>query len=260
MRPQKSQTPGADNQHSAPLPSSPPVPVAPTHAHDEQYARASHQHEAAKDWWAEVFPNIAIAAFTLALTVVAWFQWRTSGKQADTTRDALLEARRAADAAKDSADIAREALHLAERADVLFDTHKSFDMVKQSYTEGEIHPTTSIVIVHRNFGRTRADSLRIRWRLYVEGDPVPDTPFLPPIVLGGGAVIETRILPTIGDVTGDRYNLVGSGVAILKALGELTYVDIFGKPHHAIFRGTFRPTLGAFAVDTESADNRSGSG
>jgi len=149
----------------------------------------------------------------------------------------------------------RDAVHLTERADVLFETTRFFDSATQTYSE-EIHPTTEVVIVHRNFGRTTATNVRIRWAFFIEGDKVPDVPFLPPAVIGANAILETRVGGSMGAIAGSmaRYNQIGDGRVLLRAVGELTYTDVFKKPHHARFTGVFLPTRFAFAVDVESTD------
>ena len=163
--------------------------------------------------------------------------------------------KRAADAAKKTAIVATEALHLTERADVLFETQKYLDTQTGLYS-AEINPTTEVVFVERNYGRTRAKNLQIGWCMYIEGDPVPEIVLLPPLVLGPGAPLETRIGMTIGQIAGstDRYNAIGEGTLTLKSAGALTFVDVFGKRHQAKFRGTFRPRQYSFAVDTETTD------
>jgi hypothetical protein len=138
---------------------------------------------------------------------------------------------------------------------VLFETQKYLDTQTGIYS-GEINSTTEVVFVARNYGRTRAKDLQIGWCIYIEGDPVPEIVLLPPLVLGPGAPLETRIGRTIGQIAGstERYNAIGEGALILKTAGELTFVDVFGKRHQAKFRGTFRPLQYSFGVDTETSD------
>jgi len=138
---------------------------------------------------------------------------------------------------------------------VLFETQKYLDTQTGLYS-AEINPTTEVVFVERNYGRTRAKNLQIGWCMYIEGDPVPEIVLLPPLVLGPGAPLETRIGMTIGQIAGstDRYNAIGEGTLTLKTAGALTFVDVFGKRHQAKFTGTFRPRQYSFAVDTETTD------
>ena len=132
----------------------------------------------------------SIVTFTFWLVIVG-------GLQAVAIIFGLVWTKRAADAAKKTAIVAIEALHLTERADVLFETQKYLDTQTGLYS-GEINPTTEVVFVERNYGRTRAKDLQIGWCMYVEGDPVPEIVLLPPLVLGPGALLETRIGMTIG--------------------------------------------------------------
>jgi hypothetical protein len=139
------------------------------------------------------------------------------------------------------------------RADVLFETVKFFDPKLNRFTE-EIHQHTSLVMVQRNYGKTTATCVRIQWQFFVDGDPIPDTPILPPAIIGPDGELETRIVADVGTLTGARFNDVGHGSAILRAIGHLTYSDVFGDEHRARFAGSFRTMAdgtGGFAVEIE---------
>jgi hypothetical protein len=73
------------------------------------------QQQTAPDWitWVSGLSNIVIAIFTIVLALVAIFQ-------IGYMRDALTETRRAADAAQNSVDVARESLVSVQRAFIRF--------------------------------------------------------------------------------------------------------------------------------------------
>lgn len=150
----------------------------------------------------------------------------------------------------------RDAVRVTERADVLFVTLKLFDPRANKRSE-DVHPWSQLIVVQRNFGRTTATDVRVRWRFFIDGDPIPETPFIPPAVIGAGAELETKIPPNIETLTGGRFNQVARSEVVFRGIGEVIYTDVFGKEHHATFRGVFRQGdagAGAFAVESEERD------
>lgn len=150
----------------------------------------------------------------------------------------------------------RDAVRLTERADVLF-VRLNFLNPRTNAISEEVLPWSVPIAVQKNFGRTTATNVRVRWRLFIEGDPLQETEFLPPAVIGPGAELETRMVANMQMVTGNRFNQVARVEATLRGIGELVYTDVFGKEHHATFRGSFRQGeagAGAFAIDHEERD------
>ena len=78
--------------------------------------------------WGQVTSAIVVAFFTAILTVVAILQWRTYHRQADIMAKGLTATEEAAKAATLSANLAKTALQLTERADVAVDKMCMEDM------------------------------------------------------------------------------------------------------------------------------------
>ena len=128
--------------------------------------------------------------------------------QAQQMRLGLEETRRAADAAHDSAvtaagaaTVAERTLHLTERADVLVD--------KIELAVGHALHETHINLRLRNFGRTRADDVKVECHYGIkeigiaDGFNVGATNPPVPFALGAGADLKFRTRHTMGKLLGD---------------------------------------------------------
>jgi len=200
------------------------LPAPPT---EEQTAREQEQTTAnGRTFWL----TVTIATLTGGLLLVGYLQWKTYEASLTTNKE-------------------------IERADVLFHTVKFFDAARNAYTD-EIRPDTVLLFVQRNYGRTTATDVRVRWQFFVDTERVFDTGFLASAIIGPAGELETNVGTTMGALTGARFNDVGGGHASLQAFGEVVYRDVFGQQHRAKFRGSFRTINaatghGGFAIEIE---------
>jgi hypothetical protein len=103
--------------------------------------------------------------FTGGLLLFSWLQYRAMRRQADYMRDGLIETAKAADAAKESAAIARQTLHISQRA---YLSVTGVEFGPQVHTK----QTTAAFRVH-NSGRMPAAISALTITLFTEEDPPP---------------------------------------------------------------------------------------
>ena len=136
----------------------------------------------------------------------------------------IAEAKRQADAARDSADNARETARLTQCADVLIDE------IELQVAKPQFELSSRIVIHFRNFGPTRAINVKLDFSL--QPGTLGDVPtFGGPIVLGAYASApinyptfkELGWVPHIADIQ--------NGKIPLKFAGTISYEDVFGFIH-----------------------------
>jgi hypothetical protein len=140
-------------------------------------------------------------------------------------------------------------VRLTERADILLD--------------GVILPTgqqwtaqSAVVLVFKNFGRTRADNVVFQFRVFIP--EIPETQGvakgLTPIVLAPTDTQTVPFQPFNAWMTEEWLTKVASGHLSLRYDGEVTYNDVFAKRHTTKCSGTFMPESRTFRVDDQFAD------
>jgi hypothetical protein len=176
-----------------------------------------------------------IRDFTRMLTILAFVQ-------ALITLGALGAAIRAANAAKTSANIARDALHLTERADVVVDS-------TGTSTAGALRFDTTVTVFFKNTGRTRANDVIFDGALGVPGSPLGRADHGPPTVIAAGDTAPFNFAGALGThIPPEQLQQVNVGATTLRLDGKLSYSDVFTKPHSIVFQGEWNSEQGAFTI------------
>lgn len=200
---------------------------------------ATEQGSAGSHWadWALVFVTGLLAVYTYRL-------WRSTKEgateQAKLTDASLREMRRAADAAGQSAEVARDTLHLAYRA------HLHLESWQIDNFRPNAVPIVQLDVL--NTGPTGAKLLAIH-TAYDYTDPPPPTPaYRGPAQLKHGLVRPSSTAEIVlsfefqGPLSEEAAQAIESGIRPLYIWGEITYEDIFGDDHRTGFGIELRVT------------------
>lgn len=142
---------------------------------------------------------------------------------------------------------AKEAVLLTERADV-FVEQVGF------VTQGPLTGSSILQITLKNYGRTRADNLRIDIRQGM-ADSTNLQPGEPPItVLGAGAEVKPRYPPLVECLTKDGFAAVIAGTHEFDVRGTVTYDDVFGHPHTLRIRAVYSRKHHSFLIEENSGN------
>jgi hypothetical protein len=180
--------------------------------------------------------NDRMATFSFYLVVVGAIQLLAMFIAAGITL-------RAANAAKQSADTATQALHLTERADV------TIESVQHEAIGGHMIADTQIAIAVMNRGRTRALSLSFSGNISVD-DTIVHHKESAWAAIGSSGDASFPICNRLGDhVTPGTLADINAGTAKLSAAGTLTYQDIFKETHTIKFKGNWFSDLHEFRAE-----------
>jgi hypothetical protein len=152
-----------------------------------------------------------------------------------------------ADAAKKSADVADSSLKLAERADVLLDACS----VVGELLDGK---DFRVVLQFKNFGRTRAQEVKLTLHLPIEGVPLTSHEFVPAVTMGPGETKNISSQPFIDFLNEETARAILSQRIPLKFEGGATYKDVFDRPHKSRYTGTYDWGTRCFHIDSQDAD------
>lgn len=191
-----------------------------------------------------IYSNWVLIVVTLGAVLAAYKTLREMRKQVDA---GIV----AAEAAKQSAETAKQALHLAESPDL---------QVAQIIVETPpgrpptvVSTDCKIILEIRNFGRTRAVAVSGHWKFGIPGLTEKETKKTgaPIVVSANGAAYLT--LGLIGDVcSSDQWEEVRHGRMPLRFWGQESYCDVFGHAHVTHAEGTYQPPNG-FSIDKTEA-------
>jgi len=140
--------------------------------------------------------------------------------------------------------LAKDALHLTERADILvcrvtMSTHPKFT--------GD----TIIRIIFKNFGRTRANRVQMNGKLLFvpEIEVIQKGPEIVAAVLGAGATRPIAFQPFRASMTEETLDRIVRETLLLRFEAEVIYFDVFQKRHRTKCSGTFMPDPCIFRLD-----------
>ena len=179
----------------------------------------------------ETWSNWAVVLVGIAAGLMAYRSLGIIGRQTE--------------AAVRAAELAENALHLTERADILvagvpISTHPEFN--------GE----SVIAIVFKNFGRTRGNRVETNVRLlYVpeiellNGGPRPTLA----AVLGAGDTLTSTFQPMRKCLNKATFGRIIGEDLVLRFEAEVVYFDVFDKRHRTKCSGTFMPNNCSFRID-----------
>lgn len=191
-----------------------------------------------------MWSTIVTAAATIAIAVLAYFQWKTlkahhtvMDRQADYIRDALKETRRSADAAMGSVDL----LISRERARLV---------VSDMELANPMDATNIFVKLSiRNIGHSHAFQVEMRAACYLR-TPSTGIPDLAPHFLGllekesEHNFIMVDVVPPISQDQLDA-TIQGTGVGDIRVYCVIKFIDVFGKKRVLrVGRKLFIPPIG----------------
>jgi hypothetical protein len=182
------------------------------------------------------FGGIRYAKRTLGVIQGQLNEITKAGHQTDLM---ITEAKRQADAARDSADNARDTARLTQCADVLIDE------IELQVAKPQFELSSRIVIHFKNFGPTRA--INVKLDLTLQPGTLGDLPTLGgPIVLAAHASApityptfkELGWVPHIADIQNGKISI--------KFSGTISYEDVFGFIHTTDCSGEYNRLTHSF--------------
>ena len=158
----------------------------------------------------------------------------------------LTATRISADAARSAANTARLALEVSERADVL---------MEGAVLSQPVGPMSEVYLRYKNFGRTRAENVRVKTTLEIPSTPLREKIF-GPIILGANAGQSVGYSPLA--LLADEPTVSGilSGTLSMGFMIEGSYDDVFGNSHTFKASGKYHPIKGVFINDTNQQDGQ----
>lgn len=207
----------------------------------EQSAERNNEHpkkEANKTLWDSWFPD-ALALYTLALVVFTAVLAFGGLYQLRALERAELISAEAAKAAKESADVARDAVRLAEKtAERQLRAYVFVESVEM-ITEGRI---VRAVLSIKNSGQTPAYDLVVYVGISSRGSsdvfvpPKPDDIRLDKISVGPGMSISTSNQFEVPAENNELLAALDRGAAVVYVYGRINYSDAFKVPRNLSYR------------------------
>lgn len=159
-----------------------------------------------------------------------------SGKQTDQM---IAEAKRQADAARDSANESRDTARLTQCADVLI------DRIELQVAKPQFELSSRIVIHFKNFGPTRA--LNVKFEFALQPGTLGDVPIVGvPIALGASSKASLHF-PTFRELGWvPHIEDIQSGRIPLGFTGTISYEDVFGFIHTTDCIGEYHRSTHSF--------------
>jgi hypothetical protein len=204
-------------------------------------------------WWDIAFGGI-VAIFTVALTLVAYFQWHV-------TRETMIETRRSADAATRAAKAAtRQALHAegaVKQAKAALDAsiqatrtdQRAWVAVTELTIDEPVAGKSLRIKIHtKNVGKTPArryggsstlllhpsDNVNIA-EFAKSPERLASLPSSPASVAILHPSVEMTLQAVKWDVSDTEFTAIKSGDLHMYAFGEVAYTDVFNIPHSMTF-------------------------
>ena len=146
---------------------------------------------------------------------------RAAGKQTD---EMITHAGIQAEATTLAATTAKQALEIAERADIL--------LFKIKTSTKRFDPNMIVILWLKNLGRTRAESIvATGWLSIMGGDDPPPERWTNSFVLGAGDRLSLSFKPLSKSFTQTAIEGIRTGQTELSFRLEVEYRDLFGKTH-----------------------------
>lgn len=210
--------------------------------------------------------TLAGLAATIVLVVVAMKQFATQTKQTnaalrfagdglEATRESNRQAAAAYAIAAQAARVAEEAVHKTERADF------QLDEIKITSGKPNLNEQTIFTFVFRNYGRTRASQIDLKFLVGIDGAYRPQVELAHPHkpTQAAGTSFEFSLRPMGQWLTAGEIARIDSGDLSFGFSTTLTYQDVFGKTHWIKNGGLHR--VGAYSgsgamtvTESESSD------
>jgi hypothetical protein len=229
----------ADSQQNKYQPEARGTENLPLVVHDDGRSRSNeetkwnqqHESEEASGKRIERYFSGVVALSALLQIAVLFMQWWLFRRQTRIMRGSLVQARRAANAARTSANDARETARVTQCADVLIEYIEMFDAQPLRIDSG-------VSIVFKNFGPTRAHNVVFDFQLIAAS--IFNLPSSPVPVVMGSTESKPLIFKRFKDVMQPTdVPAIASGQAVLRFEGSISYVDVFGTQHKIACEGRF---------------------
>ena len=144
--------------------------------------------------------------------------------------------------------LAEKALLLTERADLLME---GVDISTEPYFGG----ASIIVLVFKNYGRTRANRVNTNFSLVVPDSTETASPsHSVATVVGAGDTLRLPFHPIGEFFTNETLIEIIAGRVEMTFSGAITYVDVFDKAHTTRCSGVFRSSDRSFLVTENQGD------
>jgi hypothetical protein len=191
-----------------------------------------------------------LTLFNGLLALVGFLQWRSTKKQAGYMRDGLAETKRAADAARLSADAATEAVansHITERAIVLIENVEA----TMGIPAHGLEVASVVIFTLKNFGRTIPYSVELDGALTGIGNlPIEK---LPPTTIAPQGTNSWATKSISHLAISDIIQKINQGTGRLEYKIVVTYRDTFGAyTYHC--EGRYEPALKRFLTTASKTD------
>lgn len=220
----------------------------------QQSDSAIQKDDAPADWWSK-WSAILSAVASLAIAVLAFFQWRAMRGHKDALdamathmRDGLIETTKAANAASRSADVAEESVRLTQRADVLIG--------EVGINTPDISRATSVLITLENFGPTRANELKITAFLTTPEHSEPAPAIHGPLTLGAHDTVTLRFAPFGEWCSSETFERIRTGQIPLTFKSKVSFRDVFDQIKTEIAEGRFDSNRRIFVRTTQRSDGQ----
>jgi heme/copper-type cytochrome/quinol oxidase subunit 2 len=226
----------------------------------EQESR-EHSNDRPSTDWGTIISTIVTALATVAIAWLGYRQWQTlkahhtvMDRQANYIRDALVETRKAADAATKSAVIAQRAMEISQRAMVSI---SNLHLVIPRIPGIDALFNSKVEFVITNVGLSMAQNCHFHVELFMPGsmelprraDPLVSSPQdLAPRAIRGTTSQELQSyfhrldLQRADTRDGDRKLYVG---------GFVRYRDVFGYDWRIEYQGRYSPLVNDFEITSE---------
>lgn len=204
---------------------------------------------------------ILVIVATVTAAFICWQAWETRRaanaaarsveamhQQTGLLAESISVARTSANAAKKSAEIAELSLKVADRADVLLKSAGLVTDTPGSETAHPLNPYARVVLVFKNFGRTRAEDVKYKIELLIPGVPTGATPIEGSFVLGPDATQRAAFETFNSTLTRETFSAIVAGKILLRFSGTVIYRDIFGDSHSFECKGLLDAQTGMFRV------------
>jgi hypothetical protein len=181
----------------------------------------------------DTFSRDPVAIFTCALVLVGGAQVWLFFRQLKFIGDGLVDAKEAADAARDSAKIASESLVLSRKTAAI--QLRAYLTIEQAKVI-DFGPALTVQVLIKNAGQTPPNDVTVWGAVSIAIFPLdesgrPDPPSTPPETegtIGSGSFIHWGSGPD-QPVVPEEVAGVKNGQAALYVIGKVSYRDVFGE-------------------------------
>jgi hypothetical protein len=182
------------------------------------------------------------------LVIVGAVTARIAIRTLNDLKEQTVAVKISADAAKKSAELAEASLKLVERADILLEAVSLID----GQTLGG--KDARVVLKFKNFGRSIAQDVQLKFNLVADGLPESNCERIPPISMGTGESKTISSQRFVEFMTEPLARQIFSGEIAFKFEAEARYKDIFENQRRSIYTGTWEMTTNMFQINKQQTE------